>query len=182
MEILHFLGEQNLPKCQSWCWCHEMFYWNVILAKMKNVRICFVVFLIITVQSIQADSDPVIIEGIIEDVNQEVFSNEPRNGRQFQQLQARSASSAKQNPEELISGMYIFPIGLGHVNLPFKTTICFDSFAHSAKKKTVLDIYLLIMRVLCAPLPRLNKWLVLHKSNESRRKKWYVVKKNPQYY
>ena len=119
-----------------------MFYWNVILAKMKNARICFVVFLIITVQSIQADSDPVIIEGIIEDVNQEVFSNEPRNGRQFQQLQARSASSAKQNPEELISGMYIFPIGLGHVNLPFKTTICFDSFAHSAKKKTVPDIYL----------------------------------------
>ena len=182
MEILHFLGEQNLPKCQSWCWCHEMFYWNVILAKMKNVRICFVVFLIITVQSIQADSDPVIIEGIIEDVNQEVFSNEPRNGRQFQQLQARSASSAKQNPEELISGMYIFPIGLGHVNLPFKTTICFDSFAHSAKKKTVLDIYLLIMRVLCAPLPRLNKWLVLHKSNESRRKKLLRCKKNPQYY
>ena len=118
-----------------------MFYWNVILAKMKNVRICFVVFLIITVQSIQADSDPVIIEGIIEDVNQEVFSNEPRNGRQFQQLQARSASSAKQNPEELISGMYIFPIGLGHVNLPFKTTICFDSFAHSAKKQYLISIY-----------------------------------------
>ena len=175
MEILHFLGEQNLPKCQSRCWCHEMFYWNVILAKMKNVRICFVVFLIITVQSIQADSDPVIIEGIIEDVNQEVFSNEPRNGRQFQQLQARSASSAKQNPEELISGMYIFPIGLGHVNLPFKTTICFDSFAHSEKKKQYLIC--IYMRVLSAPLPRFNKWLVLHKSNESRRKKMLRCKK-----
>ena len=160
MEILHFLGEQNLPKCQSRCWCHEMFYWNVILAKMKNVRICFVVFLIITVQSIQADSDPVIIEGIIEDVNQEVFSNEPRKGRQFQQLQARSASSAKQNPEELISGMYIFPIGLGHVSLPFKTTICFDSFAHIGKNSTW---YLSTMIVICAPLPRFNKWLVLHK-------------------
>ena len=118
-----------------------MFYWNVILAKMKNVRICFVVFLIITVQSIQADSDPVIIEGIIEDVNQEVFSNEPRKGRQFQQLQARSASSAKQNPEELISGMYIFPIGLGHVSLPFKTTICFDSFAHIGKKQYLISIH-----------------------------------------
>ena len=75
-------------------------------------EICFIVLFII--QSIGADSDPIIIEGIIEDANQrehggthsanQEISNEPRNGRQFQQLQARSSSSSKQNPEELVSG------------------------------------------------------------------------------
>ena len=74
--------------------------WNVSwLAKMKGI--CFVLFIIQSV-SIRADSDPMIIEGIIH--QDAANSNEPRNGRQFQQLQARSSSSAKQNPEELISG------------------------------------------------------------------------------
>ena len=66
--------------------------------------ICFILFIIQSV-SIRADSDPMIIEGIIQQDDLDAAnSNEPRNGRQFQQLQARSSSSAKQNPEELISG------------------------------------------------------------------------------
>jgi len=68
--------------------------------------ICFILFIIQSV-SIRADSDPMIIEGIIQQDDLDAAnSNEPRNGRQFQQLQARSSSSAKQNPEELISDIH----------------------------------------------------------------------------
>ena len=71
---------------------------------MKNFsRLIFLLipFLVIITEA-ESDPEPLIIEGIIEEL-QDDEENFQRTGRQLQQSQARS-SAKQQNPEELISG------------------------------------------------------------------------------